>query len=73
VACLNNDKSIMSLPYAWCVLGISPILQTLLELLKKFAHQGPEDGHAEVAAECSKAMFMISYLISYFISYHMYI
>ncbi len=27
VACLNNDKSVMSLPYAWPVLGILPILK----------------------------------------------
>jgi hypothetical protein len=26
VACLNNDKSVMSCPYAWRVLGILPIL-----------------------------------------------
>ena len=27
VACLNNDKSVMSRPYAWRVLGILPILK----------------------------------------------
>ncbi len=27
VACLNNDKSVMSCPYAWRVLGILPILK----------------------------------------------
>ena len=27
VACLNNDKSVMSRPFAWRVLGILPILK----------------------------------------------
>ena len=27
MACLNNDKSVMSRPYAWRVLGILPILK----------------------------------------------